>query len=143
MALSDRINALATAIGNTLRDAVLPRLLPAGGSAGQVLAKTSAADYAAAWAAPAGGGAATLTRATLAVPYGSRHFAQVVLSDANATPASKVLAMLAGAGDSAETEAEDLQGWGLTANAGAGFINFNLSCPGPFGGPVDVIYQLG
>ncbi|MGY8903710.1 MAG: hypothetical protein ACKVIH_04085 [Burkholderiales bacterium] len=54
MALADRINNLATRMGNYLRDSVMPRLLPSGGITGQVLAKTSATNYAAGWQTPSG-----------------------------------------------------------------------------------------
>lgn len=54
--LAARIAALATATGNYLRDSVLPRLLPTGGTSGQLLAKTSANNYAVGWVnAPSGG----------------------------------------------------------------------------------------
>lgn len=49
MTLAERIAALATAIGAHIKTAVMPRVLPPGGAAGQVLAKTSATDYAAGW----------------------------------------------------------------------------------------------
>lgn len=55
MTLEARIAALATRIGNYLRDSVLPRLLPTGGTTGQVLQKTSATNFAVGWAAPGGG----------------------------------------------------------------------------------------
>ena len=56
MSLVTHISDLATAIGNLLRDSVLPRLLPSGGAVGQVLTKSAAADYAAQWANQAAGG---------------------------------------------------------------------------------------
>ena len=49
MSLASQITALA----GTIRDKIntmMPRLLPAGGTAGQVLTKTSGTDYAAGWA---------------------------------------------------------------------------------------------
>jgi hypothetical protein len=49
MTLIQRVNALATAMGAYIKNNILPRLLPSGGTAGQVLAKTSATDYAAGW----------------------------------------------------------------------------------------------
>lgn len=52
MSLAVNITSLATRIGNTLRDTVMPRVQPAGGTAGQVLTKTSAANYASAWQTP-------------------------------------------------------------------------------------------
>lgn len=51
MSLETRIVALAQAIGADIK-ALLGRALPAGGSTGQVLTKTSATDYAAAWQTP-------------------------------------------------------------------------------------------
>ena len=47
--LSTRVVLLSTRIANYIRDSVLPRLVPAGGSLGQVLVKSSATDYAATW----------------------------------------------------------------------------------------------
>ena len=62
MSLASRINDGFAAVRNKL-NLMVPRLLPAGGSAGQVLTKASAADYAAGWATPASrnvdGGSAT------------------------------------------------------------------------------------
>lgn len=55
--LKERIEALATTIGNTIRDSVVPRLLPSGGTDGQVLTKSSATNYEAAWSTPSPGGA--------------------------------------------------------------------------------------
>ena len=55
MSLASRINDGFAAVRNKL-NLMVPRLLPAGGSAGQVLTKASAADYAAGWATPASGG---------------------------------------------------------------------------------------
>lgn len=55
MSLEARIIALAQAIGEDIK-ALLGRALPPGGSAGQVLTKSSGADYAASWQTPSGGG---------------------------------------------------------------------------------------
>jgi len=49
--LVERITALAAGVGTRLAEH-LPRLLPAGGSAGQVLAKSSATDFSAGWVDP-------------------------------------------------------------------------------------------
>lgn len=48
MSLATRITALAQAIGTDIK-ALFSRALPAGGSTGQVLAKSSAANYAVGW----------------------------------------------------------------------------------------------
>ncbi len=55
MSLASRISDLAAAIRDKL-NTMMPRLLPGGGSIGQVLTKTAATDYFAAWQNPAGGG---------------------------------------------------------------------------------------
>ena len=55
MSLETRIVAAVQAIGLDVKT-LFTRSLPAGGTTGQVLAKTSATDYAATWQAPASGG---------------------------------------------------------------------------------------
>lgn len=63
--LQDRLTALATRVGVQVK-AMTPRLLPGGGTTGQVLTKTSASDYATSWQTPAaggGGGGGGLTQA--------------------------------------------------------------------------------
>jgi hypothetical protein len=50
--LKERIDALAVRVGNYLRDSVLPRLLPEGGTTGQVLAKSSNNNYEMGWVEP-------------------------------------------------------------------------------------------
>ena len=47
--LSERVALLATGIANYIRDSIKPRLIPSGGSANQVLRKTSGTDYAVGW----------------------------------------------------------------------------------------------
>jgi hypothetical protein len=54
MTLLQRIAALIAAIGPDIK-ALYGRSVPAGGTTGQVLAKTSDADYADAWVTPAQG----------------------------------------------------------------------------------------
>lgn len=56
MSLSTRVTALAQAFGTDIK-ALFARSVPAGGAAGQVLAKTAGTDYAVGWT-DAGGGAA-------------------------------------------------------------------------------------
>lgn len=54
--LVQRLNGLATAVGTHIRDSVKPRLLPVGGTTGQVLIKTATTDFVTAWQTPSGGG---------------------------------------------------------------------------------------
>lgn len=64
--LASRITSLAGAIRDKL-NLMTPRLLPAGGTTGQVLTKLAATDYDVSWATPAsGGGADPWTRVGLA-----------------------------------------------------------------------------
>lgn len=49
MSLVSRVTDLAVAIRDKI-NAMMPRLMPSGGTAGQVLRKTAATDYAAGWA---------------------------------------------------------------------------------------------
>ncbi|MGH0331007.1 hypothetical protein [Sinorhizobium meliloti] len=49
MSVVSSVSSLATRIGNEIRDAVKPRLLPSGGTTGQVLNKTSGTNYAVGW----------------------------------------------------------------------------------------------
>jgi hypothetical protein len=53
--LVSRISRLATRMANHIRDNIVPRLLPSGGTSGQVLAKSSANDYAVGWISPSAG----------------------------------------------------------------------------------------
>jgi len=63
--LSTRVGLLSTRIANYIRDSVLPRLVPSGGTLGQVLQKTSATDYALGWISPSTSGTITSLSASL------------------------------------------------------------------------------
>lgn len=54
MTLASQVTALAATIRNKI-NTMMPRLLPAGGSTGQVLSKTNATDYETQWITPAAG----------------------------------------------------------------------------------------
>lgn len=53
---------LASAVGNYIRDSVLPRLIPIGGATGTVLGKSSATNYAVGWITPSAGAGGTDTQ---------------------------------------------------------------------------------
>lgn len=144
MSLATQINALATHVANYLRDSVLPRLLPAGGTTGQVLAKSSATDYAVAWAAPSGGGGGSATQVTLTVAaVATTGYAEVVVTDAGVSPASKLFAAFVPELD-AENDAEQLIDDRMQVHAvpEAGQVRFLLSAVGAFVGPFKVNYQV-
>jgi hypothetical protein len=52
MTLQERISAFITAVGADI-NALYGRSVPSGGTTGQVLTKSSGADYAATWSTPA------------------------------------------------------------------------------------------
>lgn len=68
MSLQAQVVALAQSIGADIK-ALFARAMPAGGTTGQVLAKTSATDYAATWQTPSGGGG--LTQGTAVLDFGA------------------------------------------------------------------------
>lgn len=69
MQLTERVTALAAAVRDKL-NAMTPRLLPSGGGAGQVLAKSSGTDYEAQWTAIVGGSSGNLDGGTPGSNYG-------------------------------------------------------------------------
>lgn len=69
MTLASRINDFAAAARDKINQMV-PRLMPAGGAAGQVLIKTSAADYDAGWQVPSASSQLTGT-SSVSVPQAS------------------------------------------------------------------------
>ena len=102
--LTERITLLATGIANYIRDSINPRLIPSGGSANQVLRKTSGTDYATEWS----------TNKTVQYPIqlgnnGVRGLIpiKVTISDADVTPTSIIEAWYSPVRDVANEEYED------------------------------------
>ena len=102
--LSERVALLATGIANYIRDNIKPRLIPSGGSANQVLRKTSGTDYAVGWVTHktvqyhiqlGDAGVRTLIPIT------------VTISDADVTPTSIIEAWYSPVRDVANEEYED------------------------------------
>lgn len=102
MALATQINTLATRIGNYLRDSVLPRVLPSGGTDGQALVKTSGTDYAVSWSS-----SATLLAAALSVSPVAYGYAEIVVAAVGVKPGSKVVAVFSGSPD----DENDIEEW--------------------------------
>ena len=102
--LSTRVGLLATRVANYLRDNVLPRVLPSGGSTGQVLVKSSAADYATAWATHK-----TVQYAIQLGNIGLRQHIPLVftITDVDVTVSSKIEAWYSPVRDVAKKEYED------------------------------------
>jgi hypothetical protein len=143
MALNTQINALATRVANYLRDSVLPRLLPSGGSTGQALVKTSGADFAVGWSATAS--SAPLLAVALTVSPVAYGYAEVVLAAPGVTASHKVMASFSAALDE-ENDVEELADSQLTVvgvpetdQIRFVFVSANAS---PFVGVFNVDYQV-
>lgn len=106
---------------------------------GGTLHKITAAQLA---ALAGGGGGATWQRVMLNVPAGQARFKTVNLVAAAVTPASVVVCQFFGGTGAAVNEADEVANWTITATPLAGSINFNLSCPGPFVGEVEILYKV-
>ena len=139
MSLAAQVSALATAVGNKLRDAIIPRLLPAGGSAGQALVKTGNADYAAAWASVSGGGGASLKTTTTNIAPGKRGHITFTVADASASSGRAVLAQML---PNADWDADEIEGVAVTGTCNAGTIDFTITTNAPLVGNVLIGYLL-
>ena len=102
--LSERVALLATGIANYIRDSIKPRLIPSGGSANQVLRKTSGTDYATEWS--------THKTVQYHIQLGNNGVRglipiTVTISDADVTPTSIIEAWYSPVRDVANEEYED------------------------------------
>ena len=102
--LSERVALLATGIANYIRDSIKPRLIPSGGSANQVLRKTSGTDYAVGWV--------THKTVQYSVKLGNAGVRALIpitvtISDADVTPTSIIEAWYSPVRDVANEEYED------------------------------------
>lgn len=102
--LSERVALLATGIANYIRDSINPRLMPSGGSANQVLRKTSGTDYAAEWS--------THKTVQYNIQLGNAGVRALIpitvtISDADVTPISIIEAWYSPVRDVAKREYED------------------------------------
>ena len=102
--LSERVALLATGIANYIRDSIKPRLIPSGGSANQVLRKTSGTDYAVGWVTHK-----TVQYSVMLGNAGVRALIpiNVTISDADVTPTSIIEAWYSPVRDVANEEYED------------------------------------
>ena len=102
--LSERVALLATGIANYIRDSIKPRLIPSGGSANQVLRKTSGTDYAVGWVTHK-----TVKYSVMLGNAGVRALIPitVTISDADVTPTSIIEAWYSPVRDVANEEYED------------------------------------
>lgn len=95
MTIASRISDLAGAVRDKI-NLMIPRLVPAGGTVGQVLAKSSSTDYDSDWVNPSSGGSATVTSIEIdigAVPVKNK---TITVTDAGVLPTTKILAVQSG-----------------------------------------------
>lgn len=97
MSLASRINDLAGAIRDKI-NLMVPRLLPAGGTTGQVLKKTSNTDYEVSWQADAtgGGGGATVTEVEVDFGATSVRSKAFTITDPAVSPTSIIVIVQSG-----------------------------------------------
>jgi hypothetical protein len=88
------------------------------------------------------GGGAVWKRATLNVPAGPARFESINVAAPAVTLASVIPCQLIGGVASAVNDAEEVANWTITATPLNGSINFNIACPGPFVGPVEILYKV-
>lgn len=104
MTLQERLSALISAVGADVK-ALYARAMPSGGTAGQVLTKTSSSDYAATWQTPSPG-----TQIDDNSPSGSKTYSSSKIESVATSAANQVKnELLNGAGAAYDTLAE-LQG---------------------------------
>lgn len=141
MTLQQRIEALATGIGNYLRDTILPRVLPAGGGAGLVLAKTGAGDYAVGWAAA--GGATLSGQSTITIPNGAGQLEWTEqVAAAGVLAINTLLCHLAPGADANENTADMIDLVTLSAVAALDTITFTITLSTPLSGPVLINWKV-
>ena len=79
MSLAQKLNDFAQAVALDVK-ALFGRSLPSGGLTGQVLAKTSGADYAVSWQNSGGGGGSSIQQVTVNIPTAKKKDATVTVS---------------------------------------------------------------
>lgn len=143
MTLIARISALITAIGLDIK-ALFLRVLPPGGTTGQVLGKSSNADYAVGWVTPSGGsgGGSSFTAVTANLP-GKKSDTLVQITDAAVLATSKI-AVFPGMytrADQNDGENERIKALEVTEVADGSFVLRVVSL-GPVAGPFKFLYLI-
>lgn len=90
-----------------------------------------------------GGGAATVTQASVTLPSPAKRNHAVVVTDAAVNGASKIMLSLAGAPVTAQNEAEDIEMLSMGALPAAGSFTFQAGFHNPISGPVLINYMVG
>lgn len=128
--VTDLVGAIRTKL-----NLMTPRLLPVGGSVGQIIYKSGSADGAAGWTTPP---AFVLTTVTVVSAY---EWTQTV-ADATLLGTETIAAWLAPALDSDENVPEMLDIVTLTATASAGNVTFTLTFSELTTGIIKLAYKV-
>lgn len=132
-----RVIDLVVAI-RTKINSMMPRLLPTGGSIGQVLFKSGSADGAAAWATPSFSAVKT---ATLTIPFPGAYEHTQTVADTAVGVSDRLQAWLAPTADSDENDPELLDLVTLTAQAGNDSVTFTITFSEITSGDILVFYR--
>ena len=88
-------------------------------------------------------GAAAMQAVTVNVPYSSRNEVSVIVATPGITANSRIMCDLAGTTDADENELDDLSDLTVRVNPTLDSLEFMFACPGPFGGPIKILYLVG
>lgn len=136
--LVSRITLLTQAITAKF-NALAPKLIPAGGSTGQQLVKTSAFNYATGWASPKLSGTAVITPLDLGGVY---EWIETVTA-VGLVPGNSVWVDIVGVDDTFENEPEMLAGTGITGICTANdTLTVKATFTDPVSGPISLIYGV-
>ena len=130
MSLVSRINDLTIAVREKF-NTLMPRLLPSGGTVGQVITKTGVADLVFAWQDPASGGGGGGTVFAVEVNFGVASRRQLIVDIAapGVTSADKILAWQAGVGATGrDADENEMDQFHIVAFASIDTIRFAMTC---------------
>lgn len=141
MSLASQISAGFTAVGNYIRDSILPRLVPTGGTTGHVLTKQVSGFG---WAASAGEGGGASGAGVIDLPDGRGVFEWTeTIAAVGVAPGDTVLVWLALGEDADENTLDMLD---LVAIGGESLIADQLTVTATFStptsGPVNVLWRV-
>ncbi len=139
MSLAQKLNDFAQAVALDVK-ALFGRSLPSGGLTGQVLAKTSGADYAVSWQNGGGGGGSSIQQVTVNIPTAKEKEATVTVTVPGVTNTAVISAFLV---PTDEWDADELIDLAVSAQAGTDTITFLISRNGPIVGNFLIAYQIG
>lgn len=140
MSLAARITDLAVAIRDKI-NLMVPRLQPGGGTTGQVLAKTSNADYDSAWASVSGGVSPAWSAVQVTAVNNSLEL-YVNVIDVALTVVHDIEVRLAPGNEQDENEPDGLQLTCLVAVAKDGSMDLIIESDEPLNGPINLLYRI-